>query len=108
MDIMSMTITQLVEKAEERRAELVNEIALYERVEREALQHQQFAEEVYHLKPNENTLDLLDKADRNYWEKSNHLYELGCEHNQLMNLIRSFRSLEKCERIYHVADMLGM
>lgn len=108
MDVMNMTIAQLVEKAQERREQLVNEIALYERIEAEASELRDFTQEVFILKPNETTKQLLEAADDSYWEKSNHLYELHWEDTQMTNIIRSFRSLEKCERIYQVADMLGM
>lgn len=108
MDVMNMTIAQLVENAEKRNAELANEIALYERIEAEASELQRFTQEVYSLKPNETTKQLMEAADESYWEKSNHLYELHWEDTQMTNIIRSFRSLEKCERIYQVADMLGM
>ena len=108
MDVMNMTIAQLVEKAQERREQLVNEIALYERIEAEASELRDFAQEVFILKPNETTKQLLEAADDSYWEKSNHLYELHWEQSQLTNLIRSFRHIGKCERIYQVADMLGM
>lgn len=108
MDIMNMTIAQLIESAEKRNAELANEIALYERIEREALELREFTQQVYELKPNETTKHLLDAADDSYWEKSNHLYQLGWEQSQLTNLIRSFRHIGKCERIYQVADTLGM
>ena len=108
MDIMNMTIAQLVESAEKRSAELVNEIALFERIEAEASELRDFTEQAYSLQPCETIKDLLEKAENNYWEKSNHLYELQWEDTQMTNLIRSLRYIGKCERIYQVADMLGM
>ena len=108
MDVMNMTIAQLVEKAQERREQLVNEIALYERIEADAAQTRDLAEEVHYLKPNETTRDLLEKAEDNYWQKSNHLYELNHEHSQLSSIMWRLQKLAKCEQIYQVADILGL
>ena len=108
MDVMNMTIAQIIEKAEERKAELVNEIALYERIEAEAAQTRDLAEEVYSLKPSLNTKELLERAEDNYWQKSNHLYELNHEHSQLSSIIWRLQKLAKCEQIYQVAYILGL
>lgn len=108
MDVMNMTIAQLVEKAQERREQLVNEIALYERIEAEAAQTRDLAEEVFNLKPSLSTKELLERAEDNYWQKSNHLYELGHESSQLYSIIWRLAELKKCKRIYEVADILGL
>ena len=108
MDIMNMTIAQLIEKAEERRNELASEITLFEMSEAEASETFRLATDVYDAKPNVITEGFVTKAEDAYYEKSNHLYELRWEDSQLTNLIRSFGYLKNCERIYQVADMLGM
>ena len=108
MDVMNMTVMQIVENAEKRKAELANEIALYERIEADAAQTRDLAEEVHYLKPNETTRDLLEKAEDNYWQKSNHLYELNHEHSQLSSIIWRLQKLAKCEQIYQVAYILGL
>ena len=108
MDIMNMTIAQLIEKAEKRSAELVNEIALFERAEAEASETYRLATDVYDAKPNVITEGFVNKAEDAYYEESNHLYELRWEDSQLANLIRSFGYIKNCERIHQVADMLGM
>lgn len=108
MDVMNMTVMQIVENAEKRKAELSNEIALYERIEADAAQTRDLAEEVHYLKPNETTRDLLEKAEDNYWQKSNHLYELNHEHSQLSSIIWRLQKLAKCEQIYQVAYILGL
>ena len=108
MDIMNMTIAQLVEKAEERRKELESEITLFERAESEASENYRLATDVYDAKPNAITEEFVNKAEDVYYEKSNHLYELRWEDSQLASLIRSFGYIKNCERIYQVADTLGM
>jgi len=108
MDVLNMTIAQIIENAEKRKAELANEIALYERIEAEAAQTRDLAEEVYSLKPSLNTKELLERAEDNYWQKSNHLYELGHESSQLYSIIWRLAELKKCKRIYEVADILGL
>ena len=108
MDVMNMTVMQIIENAEKRKAELSNEIVLYERIEADAAQTRDLAEEVHYLKPNETTRDLLEKAEDNYWQKSNHLYELNHEHSQLSSIIWRLQKLAKCEQIYQVAYILGL
>lgn len=108
MDVMNMTVTQIIENAEKRKAELSNEIALYERIEAEASQTRNLAEEIYNLKPSPTTKELLEKAEDNYWQKSNHLYELNHEHSQVYSIIWRLTELKKCEQIYQVAYILGL
>lgn len=85
-----------------------NEIKLYERIEADASQTRDLAEQVYFLKPSETTKVLFERADENYWQKSNHLYELNYEHAQLSSITWSLQKLAKCERIYEVAHILGL
>lgn len=108
MDIMNMTIAQILEKANELYPQVMSELSELEAKVKVANKVREDAGETFYAVECDETAKALDDAEDNYWKLDDLRDQKEQESRNLTSLAHYFSYLHKCENIHQVAEVLGL